>query len=120
MTSRFLLTLVTVATALFLAAPAEAGGKKAGKGAANGGRFLSRFDRNQDGKLDGQEAVRLQAIYTSLYALDTDHNGQLSDAEIAAAKIPAGGAKKGGGKKQPQPQPSSTSGSQSQPNSPAK
>jgi hypothetical protein len=34
--------------------------------------------------------ARLQAAYASLAALDTDHNGQLSDSEIAAAKVPVG------------------------------
>jgi hypothetical protein len=54
-------------------------------------------------------------MYTALYALDTDHNGQLSDSEIAAATFPPGGPRKGGKKRQQAAPSSSQPQSQAQP-----
>lgn len=83
--------------ALFaLSAPAFAGAKK--KKGAGGGRVLAHFDRNHDGSIDAKEGQRMIATYSALAALDTDHNGTLSESEVAAAKIPMGG-KKGAKKK---------------------
>lgn len=95
------LLFALVLTAIFaLPSPALAGGGKKGKkGNAATGRILSRFDRNHDGSLDSQEAERLKTAYSALAALDTDHDGKLSDTEVAAAKVPAAGAKKGAKKK---------------------
>lgn len=67
------------------------GGKKRG---STGTRVLGRFDRNQDGKIDGEEAERLRGLYSALAALDTNHDGQLTDSEISTAKVVAGKRKK--------------------------
>lgn len=72
-----------------LSAPVDAAkGKKRER--ATGGRMLNRFDRNGDGKIEGQEAERLRAVFAGLAALDTDRDGKLSDSEVAAAKIRPG------------------------------
>lgn len=51
------------------------------------GQVLGRFDRDQNGKVDGKESGRLKTVYAALSSLDKDHNGQLSDDEIAAASV---------------------------------
>lgn len=91
-----LLTVASLAFAL-AAAPAEAAkpGKKGTKG-ANSGRLLSRFDRDHNGTIDGQEVARVQAVFGALAALDTNKDGQLSESELASVKIPEG--RKGAGK----------------------
>jgi hypothetical protein len=81
-----IITVICFASLVGFSAPAEAGGKKNRAGA---GRVLGRFDRNQDSKIDGTEADRLRTLYSTLAALDTDHDGQLSDSEISAAKVVA-------------------------------
>ena len=83
-----------------IAVPAQAAKGTKGKKGARPGRVLARFDQDHNGKLDGQEATRVQAAYAALTKLDTDHNGELSESELAAAKIPARG--KGGKKKKTQ------------------
>jgi hypothetical protein len=94
-----LLTVGSLAFAL-AAVPAEAAkpGKerKGGKGAGVG-RMLNRFDRDHNGTINGEEVARVQAIFASFTALDTDKNGQLSESELASVKIPEGrrGGKKG-------------------------
>jgi Ca2+-binding EF-hand superfamily protein len=78
-----------------IAVPVQAA--KAGKGrkGAKSGRILNRFDRDHNGAIDGAEVAHVQAAYAGLAALDTDKNGELSESELAAAKIPTGkGAKK--------------------------
>lgn len=50
------------------------------------GRVLSRFDRDRNGVIDGTEIASVQAAYKQLRA--TDNNGELSEAEIAAAEVP--------------------------------
>lgn len=89
--------LLTIASlALFIAAaPAQAGGK--GKKGAGSARVLQHIDRDHNGVIDGKEATRATAMYAALYALDTNHDGQLSSEELAAAKIPTD--TKGKGKK---------------------
>ena len=51
------------------------------------GQILGRFDRDQNGKVDGKESERLKTLYATLAALDKDHNGQLSDEEIATDSV---------------------------------
>ena len=92
-----ILRLLTLASLALLIAAAPAQAAKADKGKKGGARVLARFDRDHNGTIDGQESVRLQASFAALTALDIDSNGQLSDTEIAAAKIPM--SKKGGKKK---------------------
>jgi len=88
-------TLALTSLALFvIAAPAQAGGGKKGEASA---RVLAHFDKDHNGVIDGAEVARVQAVYAALYALDTDHDGKLSETELAAAKIPTG--RKGGKKK---------------------
>ena len=89
--------LATASLALFVVtAPAFAAKGNKGKKGPKPGRVLARFDRDRSGTIDGQEVARVQAAFASLTALDTDNNGQLSEAEIAAAKVPV---RKKGGKK---------------------
>jgi hypothetical protein len=93
--------LTFTSLALFvIAAPAQAAKGNKGKKGAHAGRVLARFDRDHNGTIDGAEVAHVQAVYAALAALDTDKNGVLSESEIAAAKIPAGG--KGGKKKKTQ------------------
>jgi len=58
---------------------------RAGKNPA--ARMLGRFDANHDGSLDTTEAQRVRKAFEALKNLDTDKNGELSDSEIAAAKV---------------------------------
>lgn len=90
-------TLTIISLAFCIAAvPAQAAKAGKGKKGAKSGRVLVRFDRDHNGTIDGAEVARVQAAYTALAALDTDKNGELSETELAAAKVPAG---KGGKKK---------------------
>jgi hypothetical protein len=57
------------------------------------GRMLGRFDANHDGSLDATEAQRVRMAFEALKNLDTDKNGELSDSEITAAKVPQRRAK---------------------------
>jgi hypothetical protein len=82
-----IIVAATFAALLSLGIQAEAAAGK--KNQRTTGRALGRFDRNHDLKIDGKEAERLRGLYSSLSSLDTDHNGQLSDSEIAAAKVEA-------------------------------
>lgn len=56
---------------------------------------LNRFDRDQNGRIDGKESEALRRNFERMkdhpiLKLDSNHDGSLSDAEIAAAKIPEG------------------------------
>lgn len=73
-------------------ADAAAGERK--RGHAMNGRMLNRFDRDRNGKIEGQEAERLRRVFASLATLDTDRDGTLSDSEVAAAKLPPARRKK--------------------------
>ena len=57
-------------------------------------RMLGRFDANHDGTLDTAEAQRVRKAFEALKELDADKNGELSDSEIAAAKIVKRAAKR--------------------------
>jgi hypothetical protein len=99
MNLRHLTIALASITLLGFSTPAHAAkGKKRG----GQGHLLSRLDRDQSGVIDGKEAKRAQAMYAELAALDTNKDFQLSDAELAAAKVPAAtpGAKKTGKKAQ--------------------
>jgi hypothetical protein len=72
------------------AAKANKADKSEKRGAA---RMLGRFDANHDGSLDTTEAQRVRKAFEALKNLDTDKNGELSDTEIAAAKVAKRGAK---------------------------
>jgi hypothetical protein len=92
-TSRILALSLGLLVALVL--PAHAGaGKKGAKGSKGGASVLARLDRNHDGSFDSAESERVIALYAALSALDTDHDGKLSESEVAAAKVPAGRKKK--------------------------
>lgn len=92
--------LVLSSIALFgITAPAHAGKGKKGKKGPDAGVVLARFDRDNNGKIDGKEATRLAGLYAALATLDTDKDGKLSESELAAAKIDSSAAAKGGKKK---------------------
>lgn len=77
-----------VTLAISPSAEAAKGDKSARVEKRAGKRMLSRFDANRDGSLDTNEAQRVRTAYQALKNLDTDKNGELSDSEITAAKIP--------------------------------
>ena len=98
MTTRILPIALASVAILGLAAPAHAGkGKK--KGGPDTAHVLAHFDKDHNGVLEGKEATKAQAVYAALATLDTNHDGQLSDSEIAAAKIPTDATGKGAKKK---------------------
>lgn len=86
------LLLLLAATSLVLAPAAHAAKGDRKKAAANTeatAGLLKKYDTNANGKIDGDEleAVRKDFTGTSdeaLKALDKDHDGKLSDTEIAA------------------------------------
>ncbi len=67
------------------AAKADKKNRRAGAGSPE--RFLSRFDRNNDQKLDAAESEHVRQAFESLKKLDTDKDGSLSESEVAAAKV---------------------------------
>ncbi len=90
-----ILSLSALALALVTTSAFAAKGTKGNKANAQSARLLARFDTNSNGVIDADELPRLQAMYAALYALDTNHDGQISESEAAAAKIPV---RKGGGR----------------------
>ena len=76
---------------------AKADGKKAKKLAA----LIAKYDKDGNGVIDGDERDALRKDFAAnptgeLAEFDTDHDGKLSDEEIAAIKMPAAGGKKKG------------------------
>lgn len=77
-------------------------------------RLFAKYDLNKNGVIDGDEVAAVRKDFAAepkgdLARYDADHDGKLSDAEIALIKPPgqrdkkAGGGKKGGGKSEPKP-----------------
>ena len=70
-------------------------------------RIFAEFDKNKNGIIDGDEIEAVRKAYAAdpkgpFARYDTDHDGKLSDAEIAAILPPGKGGKPGqkkGGKK---------------------
>ncbi len=70
-------------------------------------KIFAEFDKNKNGVIDGDEIAAVRKAYAAdpkgpFARYDTDHDGKLSDAEIAEIKPPGAkkdGEKKGGGKK---------------------
>ena len=94
-------SIVAPLTLVFAATPsAEAARNKNKRAERQSAMMLGRFDRDNSGTLDGKEGTRVKGLYNALKQLDTDKNGELSDSEIAAAKVekPKGKAGKGKGK----------------------
>jgi Ca2+-binding EF-hand superfamily protein len=89
-----LLTLGLCLLALTLPSSAFAGkadGKKA--------KLIAKYDKNGNGIIDGDEKDAIRKDYAAnpngeLKEYDTDHDGKLSDEEIAAIKPGSGGKKK--------------------------
>ena len=93
--------IVTALTLAFAAAPsAEAakGAKKGKRAERQAAMMLGRFDRDGSGTLDQKEGERVKHLFNALKQLDTDKNGELSDSEIAAAKVEKPKGKAGRGK----------------------
>jgi hypothetical protein len=94
-------TLLLVATASLFAftAAAQSPGPKA--------RIFLKYDTNKNGVIDGDEVAAVRKAYAAdpkgeFAIYDVDHDGKLSDEEIANIKPPGAkkdGGKKGGGKK---------------------
>ena len=90
--------LPTVALGLVLAlAPAFAAA-----GAGPKATIFAKYDTNKNGVIDGDEVAAVRKAFAAepkgaFAAYDKDHDGKLSDAEIAGIKPP--GAKKDGDKK---------------------
>lgn len=84
-----------------LLAPAVA---RAQAGSGPKARIFAKYDTNKNGVIDGDEVEAVRKAYAAdpkgeFAVYDTDHDGKLSDAEIAAIKPPGKGGKSGGGKK---------------------
>jgi hypothetical protein len=67
-------------------------------------RIFAQFDTNKNGIIDGDEVAAVRKAYAAdpkgqFAVYDKDHDGKLSDEEIAAIKPPGGGSKTGAGKK---------------------
>ncbi len=68
-------------------------------------KIFAEFDQNKNGVIDGDEIAAVRKAHAAdpkgqFARYDTDHDGKLSDAEIAEIKPPgAKGAKKDGEKK---------------------
>jgi hypothetical protein len=95
-----ILCLVTGLSLAFLAAPsaqAAKGARKEKRAERASAMMLGRFDRDGSGTLDQKESERVRGLFSALKRLDTDKNGELSDSEIAAAKVEK--AKRHGGKR---------------------
>ena len=91
-------SIIAAIALVFAAAPsAEAAKNKNKRAERQSAMMLGRFDRDGNGSLDEKEGKRVKGLYTALKQLDTDKNGELSDSEIAAAKVekPKGKAGKG-------------------------
>ncbi len=84
---RILSILTIAALSLSLTVPAEAG-KKGKKGKKGGADILATYDKNSNGKVDGDEVEALKKDFAAgkpeLKALDTNNDGSLSDEEVAA------------------------------------
>ncbi len=95
---RILSILTIAALGLAFTLPAQAGKGKKNKGDAD---ILATYDKNGNGKIDGDEVEALKKDFAAgkpeLKALDTNKDGVLSDEEIAAI-----GGKKGKKKKKDQ------------------
>src|SRR5471032_1746016 len=66
-------------------------------------KIFAKYDTNKNGVIDGDEIVAVRKAFVAepkgeFATYDKDHDGKLSDAEIAEIKPPGGGGKKGGGK----------------------
>ena len=70
-------------------------------------RIFAKYDTNKNGVIDGDEVAAVRKAYAAepkgeFASYDLDHDGKLSDQEIANIKPPGAkkdGEKKGGGKK---------------------
>ena len=84
---RILSILTIAALGLAITAPVQAG--KGGKKKKGGADLLATYDKDANGKIDGDEVTALKADFTAgkseVKALDTNSDGTLSDEEIAAA-----------------------------------
>jgi hypothetical protein len=93
--TRLLGAAVVCATALFSSSLlAQSPGPKA--------RIFAKYDTNKNGVIDGDEIAAVRKAFAAdpkgeFAAYDKDHDGKLSDEEIASIKPPGG--KKGGEKK---------------------
>lgn len=85
---RFLLLLAASSLVLAPAAYAAKAKKTAATNTEANAALLKKYDANANGKIDGDELVALRKDFTdttdeALKALDKDHDGKLSDTEIA-------------------------------------
>jgi len=85
-------TVLLLAIAGLCAPAAHAKGKK-DQQASTGTYGVARFDVNENGMFEPSEIEALRKAFaegdTALKALDTNNDGKLDDAEIAAIKPPA-------------------------------
>jgi hypothetical protein len=91
MKTRFILTLACIAGAITLGSPAFAakGNKNKGKGAEP----AAQFDKNNNGRIDPDEAADLQAAFEKdkngpLKKYDTNHNGNIEKSEVSSIHVP--------------------------------
>ena len=77
-------------------------------------RIFAKYDTNKNGIIDGDEIAVVRKAFAAepkgeFATYDKDHDGKLSDEEIAQIKPPGGGGKAGAGKK-PDAAPKKTDG----------
>ena len=82
-----IVTAITLAFAATPSAEAAKGGRKGKRAERQAAMMLGRFDRDGSGTLDQKEGERVKGLFNALKQLDADKNGELSDSEIAAAKV---------------------------------
>jgi hypothetical protein len=87
---RILSILTMAALGLSFTIPAQAAkpGKEGKKGKKAGAALLATYDKNGNGKIDGEEVDALKKDFAAgkpeVKALDTNNDGTLSDEEIGA------------------------------------
>lgn len=90
-------TTQILAALLALAIATPAAFAKKPKGGTSAGGVFARYDKNGNGVLDADEKEAINAALATdpeLKAFDTNGDGKLDDAEIAAIKPEAGKKKK--------------------------
>ena len=92
-------SIVTALTLVVIAAPSAQAAKREKRAERQAAMMLGRFDRDGNNSLDQKEGERVKKLFGALKQLDTDKNGELSDSEIAAAKVEKPKRRAGKGKK---------------------
>ncbi len=83
-----ILTIVALGLSFTISAQAAKPGKEGKRGKKASAAILATYDKNGNGKIDGEEVDALKKDFAAgkpeLKSLDTNNDGTLSDEEIAA------------------------------------